>query len=153
MPGRRALRDFVLTEAIDQAAILLHDAGDTVDCPVEQWDYLPQAIDALKARGFDFGVVEPADRPSAINQGSWIACVVRRGDGIRALASRRGRPPCWPRSVALLTGACQSAHADRRSWTPRERAPRLVLGPRVPMEDRRQRVAQRDPGAALPDRP
>jgi peptidoglycan/xylan/chitin deacetylase (PgdA/CDA1 family) len=77
-PGAAKVRDYVVAEAVDQAAILLHDAGDTVDCPIEQWDYLPQAIDALKAKGFDFGVVELADRPSAINQGSSIRVAVPR---------------------------------------------------------------------------
>lgn len=77
-PGAARLQEFVLTEATDQAAILLHDAGDTLDCPVEQWDYLPAAIDTLKVRGFDFGVVEPSDRPSAVNQGSWVRVAVPR---------------------------------------------------------------------------
>ncbi|MGE3836136.1 MAG: polysaccharide deacetylase family protein [Acidimicrobiia bacterium] len=77
-PGAARLQKFILTEARDQALILLHDAGNTVDCPVEQWDYLPLAIDALKAKGFDFGVVERADRPSAVNQGSWVRVAVPR---------------------------------------------------------------------------
>jgi len=77
-PGAARTQEFVLTEATDQAAILLHDAGDTLGCPIEQWDYLPQAIDALTARGFDFGVVEAADRPSAVNQGSWVRVAVPR---------------------------------------------------------------------------
>jgi peptidoglycan/xylan/chitin deacetylase (PgdA/CDA1 family) len=77
-PGAARVQEFILTEATDQAAILLHDAGDTLDCPVEQWDYLPAAIDELKARGFDFGVVEAADRPSAVNQGSWVRVAVPR---------------------------------------------------------------------------
>lgn len=77
-PGAARVQEFVLTEAVDQAAILLHDAGDTLGCPVEQWDYLPQAIDALRARGFDFGVVEAADRPSVVNQGSWVRVAVPR---------------------------------------------------------------------------
>jgi peptidoglycan/xylan/chitin deacetylase (PgdA/CDA1 family) len=77
-PGAARVKDYVLTEAVDQAAILLHDGGETLDCPVDQWDYLPQAIDALRARGFDFGVVETADQPSAVNQGSWIRVAVPR---------------------------------------------------------------------------
>ena len=46
-------------------------------CPPEQWGYLPQAIDALRAEGFEFGVVELAEQASPINQGSPIT-VVRR---------------------------------------------------------------------------
>ncbi|MBL8925048.1 MAG: polysaccharide deacetylase family protein [Pseudonocardia sp.] len=77
-PGAARVQEFILTEATDQAAILLHDAGDTLDCPVDQWDYLPAAIDTLTARGFDFGVVEATDRPSAVNQGSWVCVAVPR---------------------------------------------------------------------------
>jgi peptidoglycan/xylan/chitin deacetylase (PgdA/CDA1 family) len=77
-PGAAGVKDYILAEAVDQAAILLHDAGETVDCPIDQWEYLPQAIDALRARGFDFGVVEAADKPSVVNQGSPIRVVVPR---------------------------------------------------------------------------
>jgi peptidoglycan/xylan/chitin deacetylase (PgdA/CDA1 family) len=71
-PGAAAVQKFVLTEAVDQAAVLLHDANDVLDCPVDQWEYLPRTIDALKAKGFDFGVVAAADKPSPVNQGSRI---------------------------------------------------------------------------------
>jgi peptidoglycan/xylan/chitin deacetylase (PgdA/CDA1 family) len=71
-PGAASVQKFILTEAADQAAVLLHDANDVLDCPVDQWDYLPRTIDALKAKGFDFGVVAPADKPSPVNQGSRI---------------------------------------------------------------------------------
>jgi hypothetical protein len=72
------VQKFVTTEATDQAAILLHDANETLDCPIEQWNYLPQTIDALRAEGFDFGVVEAADQPSPVNQGSHMRVVVPR---------------------------------------------------------------------------
>ena len=58
-PGVDALVDYVLTESVDQAMILLHDSGDTIGCPPPQLEYLPRAIDALRARGFTFGVGGP----------------------------------------------------------------------------------------------
>jgi peptidoglycan/xylan/chitin deacetylase (PgdA/CDA1 family) len=76
-PGADALVDYVLTEAVDQAMILLHDAGDVVGCPPAQLDYLPRAIDALRARGVTFGVVAPAATPSPVNAGSRAAVVPR----------------------------------------------------------------------------
>lgn len=74
-PGATNLARYVAAEAIDQGAILLHDAGDTLGCPAEQWDYLPRVIDALRDRGFEFGVVEVADEASPVNQGSPIRVV------------------------------------------------------------------------------
>lgn len=76
-PGADALVDYVLTEAVDQAMILLHDAGDVVGCPPAQLDYLPRAIDALRARGVTFGVVAPSPVPSPVNAGSRAAVVPR----------------------------------------------------------------------------
>jgi peptidoglycan/xylan/chitin deacetylase (PgdA/CDA1 family) len=76
-PGAAAVADYVITEAADQAMILLHDAGDTVGCPPDQLEYLPRAIDALRARGFVFGVVAPSPVPSAQNGGSRAAVVPR----------------------------------------------------------------------------
>ena len=76
-PGADVLVDYVVTEAADQAMILLHDAGDTVGCPPGQLDYLPRAIDALRARGFTFGVVAPSPVPSTVNGGSRAAVVPR----------------------------------------------------------------------------
>ena len=76
-PGADALVDYVLTEAVDQAMILLHDAGDVVGCPPAQLEYLPRAIDALRARGVTFGVVAPAAAPSPVNAGSRAAVVPR----------------------------------------------------------------------------
>lgn len=74
-PGSSGMTDFVVTEAADQALILLHDASDVLECPPEQWDYLARSIDELRAKGFGFGVVVPADRPSRLNQGSSVAVV------------------------------------------------------------------------------
>jgi peptidoglycan-N-acetylglucosamine deacetylase len=76
-PGTDALVDYVLTESVDQAMILLHDAGDVIGCPPEQLDYLPRAIDALRARGVTFGVVAPSPVRSAVNSGSPAAVVPR----------------------------------------------------------------------------
>jgi peptidoglycan-N-acetylglucosamine deacetylase len=76
-PGAANLERYLTAEAVDQAAILLHDAGDTLTCPAEQWGYLPRAIDALRAQGFQFGVVELDEQASPVNQGSPIT-VVRR---------------------------------------------------------------------------
>ena len=76
-PGADALVDYVLTESVDQAMILLHDSGDVVGCPPAQLEYLPRAIDALRARGFTFGVVAPSPTPSAVNSGSRAAVVPR----------------------------------------------------------------------------
>ena len=76
-PGADALVDYVLTESVDQAMILLHDSGDTIGCPPAQLEYLPRAIDALRARGFTFGVVAPSPTPSAVNSGSRAAVVPR----------------------------------------------------------------------------
>lgn len=76
-PGSAGMANLVLTEATDQALILLHDASDVLRCPPEQWDYLPSVIDELRARGFGFGIVVPADRPSELNQGSFVAVVPR----------------------------------------------------------------------------
>lgn len=74
-PGADGVVDYLMTEATDQAMILLHDAGDAVGCPPAQLEYLPRAIDALRARGFTFGVVAPSSVPSALNQGSPAAVV------------------------------------------------------------------------------
>lgn len=74
-PGPDEMTRFVTTEAIDQALILLHDANDVLACAPGQWEYLPRAIDALRERGVEFGVVVPADEPSRTNQGSRVAVV------------------------------------------------------------------------------
>lgn len=76
-PGADAVTDLVVSESVDQAMILLHDAGDVVGCPPSQLEYLPRAIDTLRARGFTFGVVAPSPTPSAVNSGSRAAVVPR----------------------------------------------------------------------------
>lgn len=74
-PGADALVDLLTTEATDQAMLLLHDAGDTIGCPPAQLEYLPRAIDELRARGMTFGVVAPSPVPSALNGGARAAVV------------------------------------------------------------------------------
>jgi peptidoglycan/xylan/chitin deacetylase (PgdA/CDA1 family) len=74
-PGMAGVEKYFVTESIDQAVILLHDASDVLTCPAEQWDYLPRAIDATRAKGLDFGVVAPAVKGSPVNQGSWVKVV------------------------------------------------------------------------------
>ncbi|GAA4861943.1 polysaccharide deacetylase family protein [Actinomycetospora straminea] len=74
-PGPDAMVDFVVTEAVDQAMLLLHDANDAISCSPDQLQYLPRAIDELRARGFTFGVVAPSPVPSALNGGSLAAVV------------------------------------------------------------------------------
>ncbi|MEJ2886952.1 polysaccharide deacetylase family protein [Actinomycetospora aeridis] len=74
-PGADRMVDYVVTEAADQAMLLLHDAGDVVSCSPDQLQYLPRAIDELRARGFTFGVVAPSPERSAINAGSPAAVV------------------------------------------------------------------------------
>ncbi|MHC1563141.1 polysaccharide deacetylase family protein [Actinomycetospora sp. C-140] len=76
-PGAGAVADYVSAEAVDQAMILLHDAGDVVGCAPDQLDYLPRAIDTLRARGVTFGVVAPSPLPSTVNAGSRAAVVPR----------------------------------------------------------------------------
>jgi len=75
-PGAAGVQKYVLAEAVNGAMILLHDANDVLRCPSSQWKYLASTIDALRARGFDFGVVAPSSTPNPINQGS-PAVVVR----------------------------------------------------------------------------
>ncbi|MEJ2860096.1 polysaccharide deacetylase family protein [Actinomycetospora flava] len=74
-PGADRMVDFVVTEAADQAMLLLHDANDVITCSPDQIQYLPRAIDQLRARGFTFGVVAPSPVRSALNSGSPAAVV------------------------------------------------------------------------------
>lgn len=74
-PGAQGVTDYVLANAADQAAILLHDGNDVLDCGEGQLAYLDRSIRALKAQGYRFGVVAPADRPSAVNDGSFVQVV------------------------------------------------------------------------------
>lgn len=74
-PGAEAVADYVAANATDQAIILLHDGNETVDCGTDQLAYLDEVIPELKAQGFSFGVVVPADSPSPVNQNSWVRVV------------------------------------------------------------------------------
>ncbi|WP_433801909.1 polysaccharide deacetylase family protein [Actinomycetospora sp. CA-084318] len=60
--GADGLVRLIMAEAKDQAVILLHDGGDAINCPDPQWQYLPRAIDALRADGMEPGVVVPSGR-------------------------------------------------------------------------------------------
>ena len=64
------MQKYVLDEAAPGAIILLHDAEDVLNCPASQWDYLPATIDALRARGYGFGVVAPSATANPLNEGS-----------------------------------------------------------------------------------
>lgn len=74
-PGPDGMVDYVRTEAVDQAMLLLHDANDVLKCAPDQLTYLPRAIDELRTRGFTFGVVAPSPVRSAVNEGSPAAVV------------------------------------------------------------------------------
>ena len=63
-PGVDAIVERVLAGARPGAIILLHDATDVLACPSSQWNYLASTIDALRTRGFDFGVVAPSATPN-----------------------------------------------------------------------------------------
>ena len=69
-PGAAGVQQFVMAEAVPGAIILLHDAEDVLACPASQWDYLAATIDALRAEGFEFGVVAPSGEANPVNQGS-----------------------------------------------------------------------------------
>jgi len=70
-PGAAAVQKYVLDEVAPGAIILLHDANDVLSCPASQWDYLAGTIDAIRARGYDFGVVAPSPTANALNEGSY----------------------------------------------------------------------------------
>ncbi|GAA3686611.1 peptidoglycan/xylan/chitin deacetylase (PgdA/CDA1 family) [Yimella lutea] len=74
-PGRRGVVEYVVGNAVDQALILLHDGNDVLDCGARQVRFLDAAVTKLKARGFRFGVVVPADGPSTVNDQSWVQVV------------------------------------------------------------------------------
>ena len=77
-PGADALVDYLLTEAADQAMILLHDAGDTHRLPAERSSSTCRGPSTRCApAGFTFGVVAPSPVPSAVNSGSRAAVVPR----------------------------------------------------------------------------
>lgn len=74
-PGARGVQRYIERNAVDQALILLHDAGDTIDCGVRQLDYLQRTITSLKLKGFQFGVAAIAWGPSPVNEYSWVQVV------------------------------------------------------------------------------
>lgn len=70
-PGAAGVQKYVTDEAAPGAIILLHDGNDVLACPASQWNYLASTIDALRAKGYDFGVVAPSATASALNEGSF----------------------------------------------------------------------------------
>jgi peptidoglycan/xylan/chitin deacetylase (PgdA/CDA1 family) len=69
-PGAAGVQKYVMDEAAPGAIILLHDAEDVLSCPSSQWTYLAKTIDALRAKGYEFGVVAPSTRANPLNEGS-----------------------------------------------------------------------------------
>ncbi len=69
-PGAAGVQKYVMAEAAPGAIILLHDAEDVLTCRSSQWTYLATTIDALRAKGYEFGVVAPSTKASPLNQGS-----------------------------------------------------------------------------------
>lgn len=70
-PGAAGVQKYVLDEVAPGAIILLHDGNDVLSCLASQWNYLASTIDAIRAKGYDFGVVAPSKKPSALNEGSY----------------------------------------------------------------------------------
>ncbi|MET1021616.1 MAG: polysaccharide deacetylase family protein [Arthrobacter sp.] len=69
-PGAAGVQKYVMAEAAPGAIILLHDAEDVLSCPASQWNYLASTIDALRAKGYEFGVVAPSATANPVNEGS-----------------------------------------------------------------------------------
>lgn len=69
-PGAAGVQKYVMAEAVPGAIILLHDAEDVLSCPSTQWTYLAKTIDALRSKGYEFGVVAPSATANPVNQGS-----------------------------------------------------------------------------------
>jgi peptidoglycan-N-acetylglucosamine deacetylase len=78
-PGAAGVQEFVMAEAAPGAIILLHDAEDVLSCPATQWTYLAPTIDALRAEGYEFGVVNPSAAADPVNQGSPAVVVAPAG--------------------------------------------------------------------------
>ncbi|RKR29851.1 peptidoglycan/xylan/chitin deacetylase (PgdA/CDA1 family) [Arthrobacter oryzae] len=78
-PGATRVQRYVMAEATPGAIILLHDAGDVLSCSSSQWAYLAKTIDALRAKGYEFGVVAPSATANPINQGSPAVVVAPAG--------------------------------------------------------------------------
>lgn len=74
-PGAEAVTQYIQANSADQAIILLHDGNTVLECDANQLDYLDEVIPRLKAQGYGFGVVAPADAPSPVNQSSWVHVV------------------------------------------------------------------------------
>jgi len=74
-PGADGVERYLNDNATDQALLLLHDGNEVANCSQNQPKYLPRAIDSLRARGFDFGVVASAGGPSWVNQYSWVRVI------------------------------------------------------------------------------
>jgi len=70
-PGAAGVQKYVLDEVAPGAIILLHDGNDVLSCPASQWDYLASTIDAIRAQGYEFGVVAPSSKRSTLNEGSY----------------------------------------------------------------------------------
>jgi len=70
-PGAAGVQKYVLDEAAPGAIILLHDGNDVLSCPASQWTYLAKTIDALRAEGYEFGVVAPSTTANPLNEGSY----------------------------------------------------------------------------------
>ncbi|QHK22265.1 polysaccharide deacetylase family protein [Pseudarthrobacter psychrotolerans] len=70
-PGAAGVQKYVMDEAAPGAIILLHDGNDVLSCPASQWNYLASTIDALRAKGYDFGVVAPSATADPLNEGSF----------------------------------------------------------------------------------
>lgn len=77
-PGAAGVQEYVMAEAVPGAMILLHDAEDVLSCPAAQWTYLATTIDALRAKGYEFGVVAPSATANPVNQGSPAVVVAPR---------------------------------------------------------------------------
>lgn len=78
-PGAAGVQKYVMAEAAPGAMILLHDAEDVLSCPAAQWTYLASTIDALRAEGYEFGVVAPSATANPVNQGSPAVVVAPAG--------------------------------------------------------------------------
>lgn len=78
-PGAAGVQKYVMAEAAPGAIILLHDAEDVLSCPSAQWTYLATTIDALRAEGYEFGVVAPSATANPVNQGSPAVVVASGG--------------------------------------------------------------------------
>lgn len=82
-PGPEGVVRYLNDNAVDQALLLLHDGNEVDSCSRPQMEYLPEAIDSLRARGFEFGVVASAGGPSAVNQSSWVRVIPASDTGAR----------------------------------------------------------------------